>query len=63
MSMSKKWIAASLFVFGLGLGASAVTSAPSITPEMARCIANCEAGGGNATYCWNCCVRNLCGIN
>jgi hypothetical protein len=60
--MSKKHLMAGLFALGLGLGASGVFSAPGITPEMAQCIADCQAAGGTRTYCWDCCVRNLCGV-
>jgi hypothetical protein len=70
--MKKKLIAASVFLFGLGIGgaaaaASSITSGtgstPGITEEMAACVYACESGGGNHTVCWNCCVRNICAVD
>jgi hypothetical protein len=64
--MKKKLITASVFLFGLGLGgaaaaASSMGSGPQgITEEMARCVSDCTANGGNRTLCWNCCVKNIC---
>lgn len=69
--MKKNLIAATVFLFGLGLGgASAFASSKTpeagptnITEQMAQCIANCQAGGGAYQTCWNCCVRNICALN
>jgi hypothetical protein len=65
--MKKNLIVASLFLFGLGLGgasarAAASAQAPSITPEMAQCIASCQDAGGTRTACWDCCVRGICSL-
>jgi len=57
--MSKKLIAMCVFVFGMGLAASAA----AITPEMAQCIAEKQAQGWSQTAAWNCCVRNICPID
>ncbi|MFP2907586.1 hypothetical protein ACLESD_21560 [Pyxidicoccus sp. 3LFB2] len=66
--MKTKLIAASVFLFGLGLGGGAARassmaaeSGPSgITEEMARCVSDCKANGGAHQLCWNCCVKNMC---
>lgn len=70
--MKKKLLTASVFVFGLMLGgasasASSLDSAgpgPSqITPEMAQCIADCQASGQSRNVCWACCVQNICPVD
>ncbi|WP_146209691.1 hypothetical protein [Vitiosangium sp. GDMCC 1.1324] len=69
--MKKNLLAASVFLFGLGLGGAAAASSggtpggspPSITPEMAACIYACEQAGGDHDVCWACCVRNICPID
>ena len=58
-----KLIAAGVFMFGLGLGGTAAAGVASITPEMAQCIASCQAAGGAYTPCWNCCVRKICAVD
>jgi hypothetical protein len=67
--MKKKLITATVFVFGVVLGgvagASGITpssTAPSITPEMAQCIHDCQAAGGTYNACWSCCVQNICPV-
>jgi hypothetical protein len=54
---------AGMLMFGFGLGTSVMASTPSITPEMAQCIAACEAAGSSHAYCWACCVQKRCELN
>lgn len=69
--MKKKLIAASVFVFGLGLGSASAgtfssnpaTGPSSISPEQAQCISECQAAGGEYRACWNCCVSNICAVD
>lgn len=58
--MSKKLMAACVFVFGMGLGVSAFAGGASITEEMAQCIYQCKLGGGTQAACWACCVNKKC---
>ncbi|WP_120647160.1 hypothetical protein [Corallococcus llansteffanensis] len=66
--MKRKLITATVFLFGLALGGASASASsptmdapvPAITQEMARCVYACEQGGQSHTYCWNCCVRNIC---
>jgi hypothetical protein len=68
--MKSKLIAAGVFLVGLGLGGAAAAATrstpeadvPSITEEMAACVYECKLNGGSHTICWNCCVRNICGL-
>ncbi|MFC5741765.1 hypothetical protein [Dyella tabacisoli] len=59
--MSMKFRVACVFLFGMGLGAAAVASVPppSITPQMAACVAaSCTGLSGSAySACFSCCVH------
>ncbi|GMU03990.1 hypothetical protein [Corallococcus caeni] len=68
--MKRKLLTASVFLFGLVLGGASASASspskdapvPSITPEMAACIADCQSGGQTFEACWACCVRNICEV-
>lgn len=56
--MSKKLIAGCIFVFGLGLGMSAV----ALPQAGASCIASCRATGASLAYCKQCCAIGVCPV-
>jgi uncharacterized membrane-anchored protein len=63
--MNRKMLMASLLVFGLGMGVSAMANTPGvtsvikpgITPQQAQCIGACESVGRTPAECWAECVK------
>lgn len=56
--MRRKWIVACLFVFGLGVGMSAV----AVPQAGTSCIASCRATGASLAYCQQCCAIGVCPV-